>query len=368
MKKISVLHLSQVSGGGVEQYIKLFLKYSDSNVFTNYLVSPNLDNYRNYGDKIVKAFEFNTTQSFSLFKLFKNVLFIRSILKESRPDVIYLHSSFSGVIGRLAAICLSCKVVYNPHSWAFKMDVSRSKKSFYKFIEFFLSFFTDKYILISQSEYELAQQIGIKNGKLELIYNGVEISEVNKSILDFSIQKKYVIGMIGRISEQKNPLFFVEFAREIYSLCKNTFFIIVGDGDLRKSVEDKILEYGLQSNFLITGWVDNPKDYLALFDQAVLFSKWEGLCLSIAEYMQYKKPILATNIGGINDLIENNKTGLLIEEGDLVDAVKKSFLLREDQVLSKQLGEHTFNKLVSSFSIEKQMNEIKLMFINLVRG
>ena len=106
MKKISVLHLSQVSGGGVEQYIKLFLKYSDKNKFINYLVSPKINNYKDYNDKIEEVFEFNVDQSFSPFKLFKNVLFFRGILKKVKPDIIYLHSSFAGVIGRLAAFLL----------------------------------------------------------------------------------------------------------------------------------------------------------------------------------------------------------------------------------------------------------------------
>lgn len=370
MKKISVLHLSQVSGGGVEQYIKLFLKYSDKNKFINYLVSPKINNYKDYNDKIEEVFEFNVDQSFSPFKLFKNVLFFRGVLKKVKPDIIYLHSSFAGVIGRLAAFLLPCKVIYNPHSWSFKMNVSPIRKIFYKLIESSLSLLTDKYILISKLEYDLGKSIGINKDKLELIYNGIEVNNQSYSEISLPISAtgKYIIGMIGRISEQKNPLFFVEFAKEIYRREKNTFFIIVGDGELRLEVEDKVSEYGLKDNFLITGWVDNPKNYLVLFDQAVLFSKWEGLCLSIAEYMQCKKPILATNIGGINDLVENNNTGLLINEGDLESAVRKSFILRKDLRLNKLLSENAYHKLLSNFSIERQMSEITLMFIKLIKG
>lgn len=368
MKKISILHISQVSGGGVGQYIKLFLKYSDKDSFINYLVSPNLDDYKDYAPMIAKGFEFNTEQSFSLIKLLKNVLFIRTILKECKPDILYLHSSFAGVIGRLAAIFLPCKVVYNPHGWSFKMNVSLGKKLFYKLIETALSFFTDKYILISQSEYDLAKQVCFNNEKLALIYNGVEINSSRNNGMVSPISEKYVIGMVGRISEQKNPLFFIEFAKEVFELRNDTFFIIVGDGELRTDIENKILEYGLQDNFLITGWVSNPQDYLAIFDQAVLFSKWEGLCLSVAEYMQHKKPVLATNIGGINDLIEDNVTGLLIDEGDLESAVKKSLIFRDNALLSEHLGNAAYQKLLSKFSIRRQMSEIENMFKKIING
>lgn len=369
MKKISILHLSQVSGG-VEKHIKLFLKYSDEKKFINYLVAPNLDNYKDYANKIEESFDFNIEQSFSPLELIKNVILIRSILKRVKPNIVYLHSSFAGVIGRLSAMGLPCKVVYNPHGWSFKMNISSMRKVLYEIIELSLSWITDKCILISKSEYDLAKNIGINKDRLELIYNGIEINVKNSlsAQLPVSSDKKYIIGMVGRISEQKNPLFFIEFAKEVYKREKNTFFVIIGDGELRKKVEDKISEYGLQDNFLITGWVDNPRDYLVLFDQAVLFSKWEGLCLSVAEYMQCKKPILATNIGGINDLIEDGNTGFLIEENDLESAVRKSFILRENLCLSKLLSDNAYNKLVSNFSIEKQMNEIELMFTLLVKG
>ena len=336
MKKISILHLSQVSGGGVEKYIKLFLKYSNNEKFDNYLVAPNLDNYKEY--KIKKSFEFNTNQSFSIIQLLKNVLFIRKIFKEIKPDIVYLHSTFAGVIGRLAAVGCNCKVVYNPHSWSFKMDILSIKKLFYKSIE------------------------------LEIIYNGIEINERHNEIkeLSASLSGMYVIGMVGRICEQKNPLFFVEFAKELYKLRKDIFFIIVGDGELKKEIENKIVEYGMEDHFLITGWVNNPKDYIELFDQAVLFSKWEGLCLSIAEYMLARKPILATDIGGINDLIQNNVTGLLINNFNLNDAVISSLKIRENEKLSYNISKNAYDLVINKFSIEKQMGNIENLFFNML--
>lgn len=370
MKKVSVLHISQVSGGGVGQYIKLFLKYSDKDNFINYLVSPNLDDYKDYASMIAKDFEFNTEQSFSLIKLLKNVLFIRTILKEVKPDIIYLHSSFAGVIGRLASIGLSSKIIYNPHGWAFKMNVSAVKKWLFKSIEFILSFLTDKYILISKSENDLAKKICFNQNKFELINNGVEVDNYfsigNNKVLE--LDGLYVIGMIGRLSEPKEYLFFVEFAKEILKSNKDTFFIIVGDGELRVDIENKISEYGLQKYFLITGWVNNPKDYLALFNQAVLFSKWEGLSLTVAEYMVQKKAILATDIGGINDLIEHNKTGLLVNVGDLKSAVSYSIMLKNNQALSSTLADNAYKRVISSFSIHKQMSEIEDMFKKIING
>lgn len=368
MRKISILHLSQVSGGGVEQYIKLFLKYSNDEKFDNYLVAPNLDNYACYKEKVKQSFEFSTNQSFSVVKLLKNVLFIRKIFKTVKPDIVYLHSTFAGVIGRLAAVGSNCKVVYNPHGWSFKMNVSSVKKLFYKSIEIFLSFLTDRYILISKSEYNEAKDITTNSNKLELIYNGIDTEikkKTNKSNILIS-ENKYVIGMVGRISEQKNPLFFVEFARLISKDYPNTLFIIVGAGELEQEVNKKIIDYGLSKQFLITGWVSNPEDYIDLFDQAVLFSKWEGFGFAVTEYMLHKKPVIITDIDGMSELITDNYNGLKIKLGDLESAYLKSNIIRNNLRLANTLGENALKTVLTSFSAKDKVEKIEKLFTDLV--
>ena len=139
--------------------LKLFLKYSDVTKFNNYLVAPNLENYDEFNGYLKMSVNFNMEQTFSPLKIFKNVFFIRSVLKKINPDIVYLHSTFAGVVGRIASIGLPTKVVYNPHGWSFKMDNSYLKKLIFKLIEFSLSFLTDKFILISESEYILANHI-----------------------------------------------------------------------------------------------------------------------------------------------------------------------------------------------------------------
>lgn len=366
-KKISILHFSQVNGG-VERYLKLFLKFSDSLIFENSIISPNKNNYESYSCYIKNFYEVNIGQSFSIYKLLKNVFLIRKIIKKEKPDILFLHSTFAGVIGRLASIGYKCKVIYNPHGWSFKMKITFSKKIIYAFIEFFLSFLTDKLIVISKSEYSAARKLGISPSKLEIVYNGIDtVIKTTPMKLDIpNINDKYVIGMVGRISEQKNPLFFVDFANAVYKKYPNTFFIIVGSGELESIVKEKIHEYGLDENFLITGWVFNPEDYISLFDQAVLFSKWEGFGFAVAEYMLYKKPIIINDIDGMSEIITENIDGIKIRLNDLNSAVKKSNVIRNNKELSKKLGENAFNNVNSRFSIYDKIRKIESIFLDLV--
>ncbi|SUT90667.1 VI polysaccharide biosynthesis protein [[Actinobacillus] rossii] len=365
--KISVLHFSQVNGG-VERYLKLFLKFSDKNKFVNSIISPEIVNYNIYNYLINNSYEVNIKQSFSIIKLFKNVLYIRNIIKQEKPDILYLHSTFAGVIGRLAAIGCGCKVVYNPHGWSFKMNVVDAKKCVYKIIEYILSFLANKIVTISQSEYNAGKQIFINKNKLELIYNGIDTSENNsvESLRLTHITDRYVIGMVGRISEQKNPLFFVEFAKAVHEQYPNSFFIIVGDGELKETVLEKIQEYNLVDNFLITGWVTNPESYIRLFDQAVLFSKWEGFGLAVAEYMLLKKPIIISDIDGMSELITDSVNGIKVELNDISMAVLKSNMLRKNKDFSVYLGENAYSTVKRKFSAENQTRLLEKLFEQLM--
>ena len=313
-KKIKVLHFTQANGGGIDTYLRMYLKYAKVNKFSNVLITTGENKFSNLDG----FYHVDIEQTFSPIKLLKYAYNIRKLIKVEMPDIIYLHSTFGGVIGRMANIGLKSKVAYNPHGWSFKMNVSKNKIFIYKLVEKVLSYFTDKFILISKSEYEEAEKIGISPSKLELVYNGIDVENLNTSINNEEVLPKdrYIIGMVGRITEQKNPLFFVEFAKEVVKKYPETLFVIVGDGELRKQVENRIAEYNIANNFLITGWVSEPSNYVRRFNQAVLFSKWEGLSLAAAEYMAMKKPILVSNIGGLVDLIINEESGFIINNLD----------------------------------------------------
>lgn len=360
--KHKILHFSQVLGG-VGRYLELYDKYINKDSFENIYILPIGD--WEAAEAQDKRYILNIEQSFSPIKLISNVIKIRNILKKEKPDIFYLHSTFAGVIGRLAAIGMRCKVIYNPHGWSFKMNVSRLKQTFYKIIEGGLVFLTDKFVLISKSEYEAARSIGVSEKKCCLIYNGIETIKKTDIAIIPKLDDKYIIGMIGRISEQKNPMFFAQFAKEIIKQYPNTYFILVGDGEQRESLEDYLERNNLNDVFYITGWVTNPESYLNLFDQAVLFSKWEGLCLSVCEYMLYEKPILVSNISGINDLIQNEVNGFTIVEGDLKDAVNKSNRLRNEPKTVAKFIEASNILIQEKFNAQKMVNSLEKLFIKL---
>ena len=343
MKKVRIMHIAQANGG-VDRYIKTLLKYIDTNQFENMIVCSQGYNEKDYEGLVVGFEQLEMSRTIGAKDLIVAVK-VRRLIKKYHPDVVYCHSSKAGAIGRIANIGLNSKCIYNPHGWAFKMRCSKINRKIYTLIEWFFAFFCDKIICISDSEKEAAVKKKIcTESKLKVIYNGVDIDEYEKSkgsIIrksDLQIpEDAFVVGMVGRISQQKAPDVFVKAAKLIKQDIHNVHFIIVGSGEMENQIRTYAKNNGLDSCLHIIGWVDNPMSYVKLFDVACLLSRWEGFGLVLAEYMLAEKPIVATNVDGISNVIKNNKNGLLIVPDDESDAYRAIRKLLFDSNLRERL-------------------------------
>lgn len=364
---IKILHLTQV-GGGVDRYIKLFLKNSDGSKFKHIVVAPYA--MKNEENSTYKSYLIDDFRSISPLQIIKTVCRLREIVNNENPDIIYLHSSFAGVIGRLALFFSKKPIIYNPHGWSFLMQVSKYKRTVFKWIEYLLSFRTNAYVLISKSEFDAALNLGINFKKLNLVYNGIEIKNNPSRHLSKNVntKKSYTIGMVGRISNQKNPLFFIEFAKRISTIFPDTQFIIVGDGELRGTVTKLIEEYGLSSKVKITGWVSNVEHYIEQFDQAVLFSKWEGFGYAVVEYMVQRKPTIISNVDGMSEIIDNEINGFKIDKFNLDQAVAYSLRIRNNVEEVKLLTDRAYQKVVEKFNISDNVSAQEEIFKELIGG
>lgn len=339
MNKIKIMHIVQ-SPGGVARYLSMYLKYSDKNRFEHILICS-LDYKMERMESLVEHIEYlSMGRQISIINDAKGIWAIRKFIKKYMPDVIYAHSSKAGALGRLADVGFKNIVLYNPHGWAFNMnDISAIKKKVYALIEKVLSYKTDMIIAISAWEKESAAKYKICcSDKIHIIPSGVDVClydekqgryDLNRSKLNISVDA-YVIGMVGRISYGKGPDLFVKAAALIKNKIPNAFFVIVGEGEERSSIENLLSEMGLKEDFLITGWVSNPMEYIQLFDQAMLLTRWEGFGLVLTEYMLAEKPIITTRVGAVPDLMQHGKNGVMIDVGDIEGIAEASYKLYTD--------------------------------------
>ncbi|WP_061309244.1 glycosyltransferase, partial [Clostridium botulinum] len=271
MKK-RIMHITQANGG-VARYLQMLFKYMDRNKYEQILIYPNEYDYEKKDFKnLVDNIEFiDIYREINLKKDIISIFKLYKLIKKYNPDLIYVHSSKAGALGRIANSITRKPIIYNPHGWAFNMNVSNKKKFIYKTVEKILAKRCDKIIAISEEEKNVAINNKICNlEKIQVIFNGIDIDEYENSIKNetdyrekFNIPNNYkIIGMVGRISEGKAPDIFVKVACKIKEKIPNTFFIIVGDGEERESIENMIENLGLKKNFLITGWVEDTYRYI----------------------------------------------------------------------------------------------------------
>lgn len=364
MKK-KIMHIVQ-SPGGVERYIKMMLKNTNLNEYDNIIVCSLDYNYEDFKDLVVNFEVVKMIRDINLKSDLSSIIEVRKLIKKYKPDFIYMHSSKAGAVGRIANIGIKNFSIYNPHGWAFNIECGKLKKNIYKIIEKVLAKFCDLIIAISDFEKESALKNNIcKEKKIKVIYNGIDIEEYNKIKSEFSITRDkinipnnaYVIGAIGRLSKQKAPDVFIKSAAIIKKSIKNAYFILVGDGEEYDEIRKLIDEYNLTNDVLITGWVDEPMEYLQIFDQAMLISRWEGFGLVLAEYMVAKKPIIATKVDAIPNIIVDRYNGLLVDKNDVEGIVSASLQIKEDDELRKCLIENGYNVVNSKYNIKRVVDE-----------
>ncbi len=368
MKKI--MHIVQ-SSGGVERYIQMFLRHIDTTKYENILVCSHDYNVEEYEDLVVAFENVDMIREINFYYDLKAIWVVHRLIIKYKPDIIYCHSSKAGAIGRAADFFIKNKVVYNPHGWAFSMECGKLKKMFYCIVERFLAGCTDRIIAISNYEKQIALENHIcPSDKIQVIYNGIDVLEYEKNKINFNVTRadlnipdsSYLIGFVGRLTKQKAPDILLRAAVQIKKKIPQAQFLMVGDGEERERLVQMIEKFNLQDCVHITGWVDNPMEYITLFDQAMLLSRWEGFGLVLAEYMWAGKPIVATNVNAIPNLIANGVNGLLVEKDNVKEIVKASLQIFYNNELANLFGNNGKRIVRERFSVDRVVREHEKLF------
>lgn len=367
-KKIRVLHIAQAAGG-VDRYLRMLLKYMDREQFENIVVFSQNFNKNDY-ESIVDGYE--TVQMYRSIGIHdvKSVFQIRKLINEYQPDIVYAHSSKAGAVGRLADIGLKNKCIYNPHGWAFNMRCSKRKKFLYTFIEKIAAHFCDKIVCISDAEKQSALENKIcAKSKLQVIYNGIDIQEYeNKKSSGLTRRKigitenAFVVGMVGRLSQQKAPDVFVKMAVQVKKNISNAYFIIVGSGEMEEKIKNYAAANGIGKSLLVTGWVDEPMDYIELFDVACLLSRWEGFGLVLPEYMMAGKPIVATNVDAIPEIIHDGENGFLVEMDNAEEVCENICKIYNNELLRNNIIKQCRSDVKKKYDVKRVAIEHKKLF------
>ena len=356
----TILHITECLGSGVLNYIKNATKWQveDYNVVVAYSTRPETPtNFMEQFDNRIKfIFVDGFTREIKIKCDIKAFWSIKKIVKEISPDIIHLHSTKAGIIGRWAVDCKKYKVLYSPHAYSFlMMNCSNTKRNFYRFIEKISNKTNCLTIADVQGELEASRSV-TKNAICSP--NGINPVEMD-SIIDQAKEyieefNKVTICMLGKVVEQKNPYLFNEIAKEF----PNIDFIWIGTGPLENELTSK--------NIKVTGWLDRVHAIAKILssDFFLFPSAWESLSIALLEVMYTGKVCIVSDCDGNRDVIINKKNGYVCsKKEDYINAIKT---LLENPQLSIEYGDAAKNDIVNIYNVNEMEKKYKSLLKRII--
>jgi len=346
---MNIIHIVESFAGGVYDFIQdlVFGMPDDTHtiIYATREHTP-VDFKQNFPENVSFILWSHATREINPKQDFKAYQQLVELLKPLLNDinVIHLHSSKAGFLGRIVAkkLHVSDKVVYTPHGVSFlRKDVSKIKHNMFVLLEKIGSSFGGTTVACSKSEME---EFHRHNIPATYINNGYKC--ISSMLPEQADKTKLTIGTIGRISPQKNPALFNEIASAFLDHV-NISFLWIGDGELADQLQSK--------NITKTGWITRQKvnRYLKEIDIYLSTSLWEGLPLSVLQAMCEKKPLILSDCVGNRDLVKNDYNGFMFNSADnAVSAINKIINSKEKII---DYGMYSKKFLMKNFTLEKMI-------------
>ncbi|MFJ4086259.1 glycosyltransferase [Pseudomonas psychrophila] len=316
---MKVIHATEIDIGGTATVMNLLMRSQVANehISSCLCVAP---------ERIIDSLDSKLIQNVSIFKrpersLLSLFYFAKALIKatwHNKPDIIHLHSTFAGIIGRIILIIMkplrNPKVVYCPHGFSFLMEGSALKKSIFSTIEIALSYATDKIICVSQFEKNAAIKAGIPDKKICVIYNGTPAlkSEHTSGTSPYLTQNTSRINYLfaGRLDKAKG---FDILIAAMQKVTNNNIHLTVAGISV-----SEVPEHAKLNNITYLGWM-NSRDLTPYFthaDALVLPSRWEGFPMVVLEAMSLGIPVIASNCTSLSEAVNHGVTGILFNVSD----------------------------------------------------
>ncbi len=306
---------------------------------------------------------------------------IKEIIKDFNPDIVHTHAAKAGALGRKAAY--DCKVpiiIHTFHGHVFHSYFSKYKTELYRLIEKRLAKRSSGIIAISDlQKNELTETYRIaKKEKVEVIQLGFDLNPFQENLVEkrkitrdeYNLSDDQIaIAIIGRLAPIKNHDLFLESIKLVQQQTKQKLvFFIVGDGDQKKSIEEKvaILKTEITIDIRMTSWIKDIKTFNAGMDLICLTSDNEGTPVSLIEAQACNIPIVSTDVGGVRDIIDENETGYISPKKDAISFSNKLLLLTEDKQNRERMSQNGWDFVKSKFHYTRLVSDMEKYYYSLL--
>jgi glycosyltransferase involved in cell wall biosynthesis len=296
-------------------------------------------------------------------------------MRRGKYDIVHTNNAIAGAVGRMAAVLARVPVIlHHVHGWGLQDDMSKMMRSLYVGSERFCATFSSRLIAVSRPNIEkgLANKI-CQEDKFALIYYGIHLEKFQQQVDKRAVCSELgldpeckIVGMIGRLDKQKNPLDFIRAAAIVAEKYPKVQFVIAGDGVLRPECENLIKELNLAGKFFLLGYRNDINRIYPILELTALSSLWEGLPVVFQESMIAGKPIVANDVDGGRDVIIDGKTGYLVNPHKPQEMADRILTLLNNEDLCYQMGV-TAKQNAQQYSSENMIKQIVSLYIELLK-
>ena len=297
------------------------------------------------------------------------------ILRNERPDIVHTHTSKAGILGRWAAFFVRVPVIiHTPHGHVFWGYFGKLKTRIFILLEKISALVTDRLVMLTEQEKidHLHFHIAPEN-KFSVVHSGINLDEFSNTSVDPAAMKRrlgipednLIVGTVGRLTSIKGHRYLIEAARKIAGSRPDTTFVILGDGELLDELKNMVTRSDIEENIKFLGWRSDVAEVMSTFDIFALPSLNEGMGRVLVEAMALGRPIVASNIGGIPDLVVDGENGYLVPVGDVESLAARIRKLLDDPEKREEMGE-CGKKIAIDYSANAMVEKIDRVYRKLV--
>jgi glycosyltransferase involved in cell wall biosynthesis len=294
---------------------------------------------------------------------FLSLLRLIIILRKIHPQIIAFNTPKAILIGTLASrmVPVDAKIVFRRVSFPLRKN---------RFTHFKYTWEIDCIVAISESIRAQLQIGGLPDSKIRTIYEGMDLSSYPKGDMRKlrDPEDPVIIGAVAHLSREKGINFLIEAASLIPNAKGRLRFVIVGDGDCLPELKAMAQAKGLGDIFQFAGFHEETAQYMNSFDIFALPSLSEGLSSAILEAMAASLPIVATNVGGIPELVQNGNNGLLVAPADPAALAHAIQHLADNPEASRNMGLRGRARIEEQFTLERKIQETEQLCSALLRN
>jgi len=367
---VPILHvISKLPIGGVEKQLFNLLKNYDRTKLTPYVCS--LTGIGVIGEMIQKTgVEVIPINSLSHTFNLKTINHIRKIIREKNIKIVRSHQYHANLYGRIAARLenVPC-IVPSIHNL-----YTRDKKIHRRVINNILSNYCHKIITVSNAVREdVLRYDSVNPDKILVIHNGINLTEYKKNIShnlknEFNFpEDTVVLGTIARLSTQKGQKYIINAIPQIIKKNKKIKFLFVGDGEMKDELQAQASALGIREFIHFAGFRKDVKDILNVIDIFVFPSLWEGFANSILEAMATEKPIIASDIPPIKEIITHKNNGFIIRKENSSDISDAIIYLLDNPDLMADLARNARKTVEDNFDIKITAQKYTNLFFDILK-